>query len=131
MKVSECNLIRPLSCRIGTPIDQVAKALREKKQRRILVVDEKDKPIGIISTTDISNKVVAENKDISNVKAEDVMTSPLFLTCDIDDELNHIYSKMHQHESFFCPVVKDKKLYGILTCGEIVARFEENLHGRN
>jgi signal-transduction protein with cAMP-binding, CBS, and nucleotidyltransferase domain len=127
MKVDECTLIKPLYCNKDTALVEVAKILRENKQRRILVVDENEAPVGIISTTDINNKIVAENKDASKLKAHEIMTSPIYLTCDIEDSLNQVYCKMRQHESFFCPVTKDKKLYGILTYGEILQKFEKKM----
>lgn len=127
MLVKNCTLLKPLSCDNETNIVEVAKMLRDNKQRRIIVVNENDEPIGIISTTDINNKVVAENKEASSLKAEDVMTHPIYLTCDIDDNLNDIFKKMVEHQSFFCPVTKDKKLYGILTYGELMNRVHEKL----
>ena len=125
MQVKDCTLIKPLSCRKETNVVEVAKMLRDNKQRRIIVTDENEYPIGIISTTDINNRVVAEKKDPSKLKAEDVMTSPIYLTCDIDDNLNDIFKKMVEHESFFCPVTKENKLHGVLTYGELIKRVHE------
>ncbi len=127
MLVKNCTLIKPLSCSTETNAVEVAKILRDNRQRRIIVVDENEAPIGIISTTDINNRVVAENKDASKLKAKDIMTSPIFLVCDLNDSLNDIFRKMVQHESFFCPVTKDKKLYGVLTYGELMKRVHEKL----
>lgn len=125
MKVKMCALIKPLSCRKGTGIVEAAKILMENKQRRLIVVDEKDYPVGILSTTDISNKVVAGGKTPGKLKVDEVMTSPLYLVCDIEDDLAAIYRKMVEHESFFVPALKEGKLYGILTYGELVERAKE------
>mgnify|MGYP001599062746 FL=1 len=102
MQVKNCTLIKSLSCKESLNVVEVARILRDNKQRRIIVVDENDLPIGIISTTDINNGVVAENKDASKLKAKEIMTSPIYLTCDINDNLNDIFNKMLKHESFFC-----------------------------
>lgn len=131
MLVKNCTLIKPLSCNKETSVVEVAKILRDNKQRRIIVVDENKSPIGIISTTDINNRVVAENKSASKLKAQDIMTSPIFLTCDINDNLNDIFKKMVEHESFFCPVTKDSKLYGILTYGELMRGVHEKIKNGN
>lgn len=127
MLVKNCTLIKPLFCKKETTVVEVARILRDNKQRRVIVVDENEAPIGIISTTDINNKVVAENKYASKLKAKDIMTSPIYLTCDISDNLNDIFKKMVEHESLFCPVIKDKKLYGVLTYGELMKRIHEKL----
>lgn len=127
MKPSNCTLLKPLSCSQDTNIIDVAKTLRDNRQRRIIVVDEKDYPIGIISTTDMNNKVLAESLDLKKTKASDIMTSPLFLVCDINDNLGDIFARMHEHESYFVPVLKDSKLFGILTYGELIHRVESEL----
>ena len=127
MKVKDCTLIKPLYCYEETNAVEVAKFLRDNKQRRIIVVDESERPIGIISTTDINNRVVAEKKEYSKLKAKDIMTSPIYLTCDENDDLNDIFKKMVEHESFFCPVTKESRLYGVLTYGELMRHIHENI----
>lgn len=125
MKVADCTLIKPLHCSPETNAVETAKILRENKQRRIIVVDENKHPIGIISTTDMNNRIIAENKDASRLKAKDIMTSPIYLICGINDSLNDVLKKMHEHESYFCPVTKDNKLVGVLTYGELIKRAGE------
>ena len=127
MQVKDCTLIKPLLCKRTISVVEVARILKDNRQRRIIIVDDKQCPVGIISTTDINNKVVAESKDASRLKAQDIMTSPIYLVCNFEDNLNEVFKKMVHHESFFCPVVKDKKLYGILTYGELIKRANEKL----
>jgi signal-transduction protein with cAMP-binding, CBS, and nucleotidyltransferase domain len=124
MKVEDCTLLRPLKCSETENIVEVAKILRKEKQRRVIVVDENEFPFGIISTTDISNRVVAENKEPSKLKAADIMTSPIFLICDLGDDLEGIFTRMVEQKSYFCPVVKEKKLYGIITYGELIKHVQ-------
>lgn len=130
MHVENCRLIKPLSCSKETSVVEAAKKLMENKQRRLIVIDESEYPVGIISTTDISNKVVAENKDASKLRAEDIMTSPVYLVCDLNGDANEIFRKMVHHETFFVPVLKDNKLFGILTYGELMKCAHHKLkHG--
>jgi CBS domain-containing protein len=127
MIVKNCTLIKPLSCRKDTNLVEVAKLLRDNKQRRIIVTDENDVPVGIISTTDMNNKVVAENKNANELKAENIMESPIFLTCDLECNLSEVFQKMAEHDSFFVPVTKEGKLHGILTYGELIRRAKEKI----
>src|SRR3989338_9257258 len=127
MQVKDCALVKPLYCYVDDSVVDIAKALRDNKQRRIIVVDSNDNPLGIVSTSDINNKVVAENKFPSKLRAADIMTSPVYIVCDVNDELNSIFKKMLEHESFFCPVTKDGKLYGVLTYVELVKKVQESL----
>ena len=73
MKVKNCTLLKALNCDIDEDIVNVAKILKQNKQRRIIVIDNNQVPLGIISTTDMNNKVVAENKDLQKLKAKDIM----------------------------------------------------------
>ncbi len=130
MKVKDCALIEPLVCKLDTPIVEAAKILRDNKQRRIIVVDPKEAPVGIISTTDINNKLVAENRNLSNSAAKDIMASPIYLVCDIEGDLGDIFAKMHEHQSFFVPITKSGKLFGILTYGEILHFVKEAVKNR-
>ena len=104
MKVENCTLLKALNCNVDETIVNVAKTLKENKQRRIIIIDEKKSPVGIISTTDINNKVVAENKDCNELTAANVMNK-LYLTCECNDDLGDIYEKMIEHKSFFVPVL--------------------------
>lgn len=132
MLVKNCTLIKPLSCRKETNVVEVAMTLKDNKQRRIIVINENESPVGIISTTDINNRVVAENKNPLKLKAQDIMTSPIYLTCDINDSLNEIFKKMVEHQSFFCPVTKEDKLYGVLTYGELIKHVHQKFeHGNS
>lgn len=125
MIVKNCTLIKALTCEENTTITEVAKILRKNKQRRIIIVDNNEYPIGIISTTDMNNKVVAENKLPGELKAKQIMESPIYLICDIQHNLNDLYQKMVEHESYFVPVTKDGKVFGILTYGELFKRIKE------
>lgn len=127
MIVKHCTLIKPLSCRADENVLQVAKRLRSNKQRRIIVVDKDGSPTGIVSTTDMNNRVVAENKSPQKTTAKDIMSTPIYLVCDINDDLNEVFKKMVEHKSFFCPVTKNKKLYGVLTYGELTKKVQESI----
>ena len=129
MIVQNCTLIRALKCNDTQTAYDAANVLKENKQRRLIVVGSDEKPIGILSTTDINNKVVAENKIAKDTKVQDIMTSNIYLVCDVNDDLNQIYKKMHEHETFFVPVTKNNKLYGILTYAELMKRANVKLNG--
>lgn len=125
MKVKNCTLIRALTCKKDDTVVEAAKTLKQNKQRRIIVVDDNESPVGIISTTDMNNRVVAEAKNMDGLKAEDIMTSPLYLVCDYEEGLGDIYEKMLKHKSYFVQVTKEGKIYGILTYGELVYNVKE------
>ncbi|MBS1266807.1 MAG: hypothetical protein MAG795_00776 [Candidatus Woesearchaeota archaeon] len=129
MLIENCTLIEPLWCKTTQSVREVAKTLRDKQQRRIIVLKQ-DKPVGIISTTDMNNRVVAENLVAADLKAEDIMSSPLDLICNIGDDITDIYKKMVEKKAYFVPVLKENEFIGVLTYGELVKQVRGLLHGK-
>ena len=120
-----------ISTEKNASILEVAKKLRRARERHIIVT-ESEKPIGIISTTDINNRVVAENKNPKETKAEEIMTSPI-MSCDVEESLAKVYFEMLRENIFSCPVVKKGRLAGTLDLKEamnhlIKAKVEENVN---
>lgn len=118
MKLKDCKIRKVLECESSENILDIAKKLRDNKERHIIVTDKKF-PIGIISTTDINNRVVAENKNLLKTKAKDIMTSPI-LVKDINEPTTMTYIEMIKNNTFSCPVTEDKKLIGTIDLKEIM-----------
>jgi len=116
MKIKDCELIEVLSCEKDENIVKIAKSLRDKKQRHIIVTDS-GKPVGIISTTDINNRLVAENKNPEKTKAKDIMTKDI-LVKDIEEPLTQAYIEMIKKNIFSCPITQKEKLKGTLELRE-------------
>ncbi len=60
-----------------TSVMQAAQYLREKQVRSVGVVDAGGKLTGVISQSDISDKVAAENKSPESMKASEIMSRNL------------------------------------------------------
>jgi CBS domain-containing protein len=60
-----------------TSVMQAAQYLREKQVRSVGVVDAAGKLTGVISQSDISDKVAAENKSPESMKASEIMSRNL------------------------------------------------------
>jgi predicted transcriptional regulator len=58
-------------------VRQTAQYLREKQVRAVGVVNASGKLVGVISHSDVSDKVAAENKCPAWMKASDIMTREL------------------------------------------------------
>ncbi len=112
MNIGTCSLQKPVSCASTASIVNIAQTLSTQGCRQILVV-EKDKPVGIISMTDIVARVVAAKKDPSKTKAKDIMTQPIH-SLDAETPLEKAYLFMIQKNLFSLPVTKQGKLVGIL-----------------
>ncbi len=92
---------------------EVSRIMRDTQTRHIIVVDNGLQPLGIISAFDINNRVVAEEKDAKNIKAEGIMTKPIE-SIDIKIGYDEAYKKMIELGVYTIPVIDKGKLVGIL-----------------
>lgn len=117
--VKELNIDEAVTCKSTDSVVDVAKKIKEKRARHVIVVDQKEFPVGIISTVDINNKVVAEQKDPKAVKAEEIMTSPI-LVKNVEDDVGEVYRTMMEQNIYSVPVVEEGKLKGTVTFNNIL-----------
>lgn len=125
MTLEKCTLIAPFYCSENEKIVEVAKKLRASTLRQVFVVDTANQPIGIISTTDMNNRIVAEGKDPKALKAKDIMSKPVELFKKNDDILE-VYRKMKDKRRLICAVMDGKKFIGMITLGEVVKGLAEH-----
>ncbi|MEM4242918.1 MAG: CBS domain-containing protein, partial [Candidatus Woesearchaeota archaeon] len=118
MKVKDCVLIEPFTCKESESVVEVAKKLRKTTLRHVFVVNDAMLPTGIISVIDINNRVVAEGRDANKLQAKDIMSKPVDLI-DVNDELDAAAKLFASKNRVMNPVVKDQKMVGILTVNEI------------
>jgi len=112
MEIKKAKIKKAISCSKNDSIVDVAKILRDKKERHVIILDS-NKPIGIISTTDISNKVVAMGKNPDNLKALDVMNKKLIVK-EINDSLGKAYYDMIRNGFLSCAIVEKGNFKGVL-----------------
>ncbi len=67
----------PSSCRIDTPLADLAQMMVDGDCGMIPVVDEANKPIGAVTDRDIATRIVAAGIDAGLSSAGDAMTSPV------------------------------------------------------
>lgn len=93
--------------------------LLEDEHIRGLVVVEDGEAVGVIVCRDVVYEVVAEDRDASNIKVEDVMSNNL-LVAEEDEPLNEVAMAMIKNNVSRVPVVRDNMLVGILTQSDLV-----------
>jgi CBS domain-containing protein len=67
------------SLEIATPNESVPEAARRMRERRVgalVVVDERDRPIGMLTDRDLAVRVLGEGRDPITTRVADVMTTP-------------------------------------------------------
>ena len=119
MQVKDCVLIEAFKCNEEESVVDVAKKLREYTLRHIFVVNDEDYPVGLISVTDINNRIVAEGKNPNELKEKDIMTKPVDVI-DESDDIKEVYKTMLEKNRVMNPVVKDKKIVGMITIHQLI-----------
>lgn len=118
--MKDIKLIKAETCSPESTVQEISKEMQKNKLRRLFVVDKDKKLLGIITTVDIINRVVAKSKDPSKIKASEVMEKNV-LHVDIDEPLNNALKIMNKLKTFVCPIVEKKKLLGLVSYQNIIS----------
>ncbi len=103
-----------------TSVHEAAQYLREKQVRTVGVVDANGKLAGVISQSDISDKVAAENKCPAWMKASDIMTREL-VTVTAEKTLEECLRLMEQNSIFHLIVLNERgEFRGMLSISDIL-----------
>ena len=85
----------------------------------LLVQDNAGNTIGIITERDVLREIDRNLDKFAEVKVSDIMTADLI--CGLpDDEVDYIMQVMTKNKVRHLPVVKDKKVVGLISIGDIV-----------
>ncbi len=90
----------------------------------IPVVDEKSDVIGIVSMCDILKAAKEKGARIDKITAEQVM-SKTPITADLETSLDDLAKIMVENNYSVIPIVKGKKLVGIVSAREIIDTYVE------
>ncbi len=84
-----------------------------------LVVTSGDAILGIISERDIVRAFSQHGQFLTSMMVKDVMVQAL-ITVKPDDDLNHAMGLMTHYHVRHLPVIRDRKLAGIISIGDVV-----------
>ena len=127
LKVDEYTTPSPISVSEEVPYDRVRSLMTEFNIRHIPVVNDEDKPIGIISERDVLN--VSHLPHNERITASGLMTTKPFCVKS-DDSLGDVSFRMSQGKIGSAVVVEgDGTLFGIFTSTDALNALVEILRG--
>jgi len=97
---------------------QAGKKMVEKRVGSIIIVKD-DKPVGIITESDMVAKVIFKNVKPSSIKLEQLMSKPLITTKSSDD-VHDAVLMMVQKKIRRLPVLDGDELVGIITDADVI-----------
>jgi CBS domain-containing protein len=94
----------------NTTVYDAARYLREKGVRAVGVQDSSGKLVGVVSQSDISDKVAAENKPPAWMRVNEIMSTNLIVVPP-ETSLDECMRLMEKHSIFHLLVVDEKGKY--------------------
>src|SRR5271156_1299651 len=103
------------------PQDSVLHAIEVMATRHVgaLLVMNKGSLIGIISERDYARKVILKNRSSYDTPVSDIMTAPA-VSVTPEDTVHHCMQIMTERRFRHLPVVKDGRVVGMLSIGDLV-----------
>ena len=103
---------------------EAARQMKAKKHGYAIIASHTGSPEGIVTEWDYLSKVVAEDKDPSSVRLEDIMSHDL-VSVDANVGLDQVAQLMTQKGIRRVLVMKDARVMGIITAAIMLSRLKE------
>jgi CBS domain-containing protein len=113
-----------------TTVHYAARYLREHQVRAVGVCDKDNVLLGVVSQSDVSDKVAAENKCPAWMRVSEIMTRQL-VTATPDTSLEDCFRLMDQHGIYHLVVLDHEKGYrGMISVTDLLQLFASDQKAR-
>lgn len=126
-KCREVMTAEPVCCVPTDTVARIAKLMKTENIGSVPICEDRHgkKLLGIVTDRDLALQIVAENRDASSTKAQDIMTRDP-LTCRADDDLQSALDAMEKHQVRRIPVVDDdRRLIGMISQADVAVRSDQ------
>lgn len=100
-------------------IQDAVKILAEQKIGALLVIDDKNDIVGIVTERDIMRALHESGGKVLQTPVSKVMTEKVIIGTP-EDELEYIMNVMTYNRVRHIPVMEDKHLHGMISIGDVV-----------
>ncbi|MEM9529460.1 MAG: CBS domain-containing protein [Pseudomonadota bacterium] len=107
------------SVRQNAPVFSALEEMADKDCGALVVLDDLDHLVGVISERDYARKVILQQKASSDTPVSDIMTANV-VTVDEHHTVDEALAVMGHHNIRHLPVVEGRKVVGVLGIGELV-----------
>jgi CBS domain-containing protein len=126
-KCREVMTADPVCCVPTDTVARIAKLMKTENIGSVPICEDRhgNKLLGIVTDRDLTLQVVAEHRDASSTRAQDVMTREP-LTCRGDDDLQAVLDAMEMHQVRRIPVIDDdRRLIGMISQADVAIRSDQ------
>lgn len=110
------------------PVKEAVALLSQHNIGAIVVLDETDALIGILSERDVVRQL-RHRDDLLSQPVKELMTAKV-ITCVPQDDLMSVAHVMTEHRFRHMPVVEQGKLLGIISIGDVLKAQRDYYHGQ-
>lgn len=100
--------------------------LMRKHRKGFLVVVERNKPVGVISDSNLIDEIVCKNKAANKIKVEKLMQEPI-IAVEPSDDILAASRKMKENNIHRLPVVDEGRVVGVVSLTDIARTSPEML----
>ena len=121
---------KPLTCASSDTVFDAVKRMAAKNFGSIIVIDEGQRVIGMMTERDIFRRLIAKELDPKTTRVEEIMTSPV-RKAQADDDLLEWLRMMSNERFRRLPVVDEQdRLIAVMSQGDFVSYTWPELFGR-
>ncbi|SHJ84782.1 CBS domain-containing protein [Paramaledivibacter caminithermalis] len=124
MKVKDLMTSNVTTADLNSSLTEVAQSMKSLNVGSIPVCDNNDNVVGIVTDRDIVLRSVAEGGNVSNTKAQDVMSTHI-VSVSPDTDVHEAANVMAKYQIRRLPVVEKGRLVGIVAIGDLAT---QNIH---
>jgi CBS domain-containing protein len=124
MKVVEAMRRQFQTVKPAESVQRAAQTLAEGDEHALLVMDEDERLVGIVTERDITVRAVADAKPADGTRVSDIMSSDVF-TCGPDDDAGELARLLHQRQIEQAPVLDGERMVGLLVLSDLAVEFAD------
>jgi CBS domain-containing protein len=122
MNAKEIMTVQTQSCGRHESLDQVARKMWEHDCGAIPIMDEQQRPVGILTDRDIAMATMLNHRPQWELTAGEIIADRQLHTCQEGDSVNDCLALMEEHSIRRVPVVDTEgNLAGIISIGDAIA----------
>ncbi len=116
---------KPLHVMVDATVEEAAQEMQLHHIGSLLVKDGEEY-VGIVTQTDLSQKVLAKGLDMETTSVSDIMTSPMH-SMDRYSSVEEANAFMRRHKIGHLGVTDDDKIVGILSISNLLNYFTQRV----
>ena len=106
----------------NSSIQDLVALLAKHNVGAVVVVDNDDKPTGIVSERDIVRCLGKSNLSLSDTVVSEIMTRN-FISCSLSTKSSELMELMAENKIRHVPILETDRLLGMVSIGDVVSRL--------